>query len=78
MNLIEGYVYKDESKTWTNGKLVVFKWTSIDDSDKKDKDKETFAIVHPVGEPDMQSCYGIKPSLLSGPIRKATSEDRGI
>lgn len=79
MNLIQGYVYKDESKSSTNGKLVVYKWTSVSDRDPKDPKagRKTWAIVHPVGEPDMQSCYGLPLNKLSGPIRQATKEDRG-
>lgn len=80
MNLISGNVYKDESKSYTNGEEVVFKWTSVGDRDPKDlkAPKKIWAIVHPIGEPDMQSCYGLRPDELSGPIRKATREDRGL
>ena len=47
MNLLEGYVYKDTRKD----KEVVYKWVSISDTDPY----KVFAIVHEIGEPDMQS-----------------------
>lgn len=72
MNLLEGYVYVDTSKT-TRVKEVVYKWTS-----GVEHEKNVFAIVHEVGEPDMQSCYGLSPDLLTGPIRQATDEDLGV
>lgn len=50
--LIEGTVYLD-NKTQ---EYVIFKWMSRDGRN---------AIVHPVGEPDMQSMYGLPPNELS-------------
>ena len=73
MELIEGYVYRDTSKT-TRVKEVVYKWSAVGVLDPK----IIFDIVHEVGEPDMQSCYGLNPGFLEGPIRQATSKDLGI
>ena len=77
MNLLKGYVYVDE--TDTKGNEVVFKWTSVMDRDLADPKsaRKICAILHPIGEPDMQSCYGVPLDKLRGPIRKATTEDRG-
>jgi hypothetical protein len=72
MNLISGYVYRDTSKK-TRVKEVVYKWTSTNHPNPE----KVYAIVHEVGEPDMQSCYGIDPSLLTGPLRPATLKDLG-
>ena len=47
--------YMDKEKT----QKVIFKWCSISEDKKK-----VYAIVHPVGEPDMQSTYGTDPLNL--------------
>lgn len=52
MKLIPEQVYVYTKKD----KLVVFRWMSRDDK---------YAMVHPLGEPDMQSMFGIPPSELS-------------
>jgi len=55
VQLHPGQIYIDS----TNNKRVVLKWVNV-----RYETKEIFAIVHPEGEPDMQSCYGIRPHLL--------------
>ena len=69
MILLEGYVYRDTTNGYKSEKEVVYKWISSDNQ---------YAIVHEVGEPDMQSCYGVSKDLLTGPIRKANNKDLGI
>jgi len=49
VQLMSGKTYRDT----TNGYTVVLKWINVHDNGK------IWAIVHPEGEPDMQSCYGM-------------------